>query len=115
MMWSWILTAVGITGLYFAGSFYWWSWLFGIAAQGLWLAYAIATRQWGFVASAVFYGWVYANNALKWKRIEDRASSTRYEPRPQPFAMMAAKAGLGRNGARRSFVRLWPAQRRRGL
>ena len=39
--WSWVLTAVGVTGLYFAGRKVWWAWLIGLGAQALWLAYAI--------------------------------------------------------------------------
>lgn len=64
--WSWILTFVGATGLYLAGKKLWWSWLIGLGAQGLWLAYAIVTRQWGFIASAGIYGYVYAKNARRW-------------------------------------------------
>jgi hypothetical protein len=53
--WSWLLFVNGAFGL----------WLytvrpkigpwFNIAGQGVWIAYAIATRQWGFIASAVTY------------------------------------------------------------
>lgn len=64
--WSWILTTVGVTGLYLAGRKVWWAWLIGLGAQFLWLAYAIATGQYGFIASAFAYGWVYAVNAKKW-------------------------------------------------
>lgn len=66
MWWSYILTAVGVAGLYLAGRGYWWSWLIGFGAQALWVAYAIATRQWGFIISAVAYGSVYFRNARKW-------------------------------------------------
>lgn len=70
-LWSWVLTVVGITGLYLAGSKRKLGWAVGIAAQGLWVAYAVHTRQWGFLASAGAYGWVYARNLWKWHR-EDR-------------------------------------------
>lgn len=66
--WSWLLTAVGVTGLYFAGKKVWWAWTIGLGAQVLWLTYAIATEQYGFIVSAGAYGWVYGNNALKWRR-----------------------------------------------
>jgi hypothetical protein len=66
--WSWILTAVGVVGLYFAGRKMWWSWLIGLGAQVLWIAYAIATEQWGFIVSALAYGGVYGRNALLWWR-----------------------------------------------
>lgn len=64
--WSYLLTAVGVLGLYLAGRRLGWAWLIGLAAQGLWIAYAIATEQWGFIASAFAYGWVYARNARRW-------------------------------------------------
>ncbi len=64
--WSWLLTAVGVTGLYLAGRRVWWAWFVGLGAQALWLAYAVATRQYGFLVSAVAYGWVYAKNGMTW-------------------------------------------------
>lgn len=66
--WSWALTAVGITGLYFAGQRRALGWAIGLSAQALWIAYAVATRQWGFIASAFAYGAVYARNFLSWRR-----------------------------------------------
>lgn len=64
--WSWVLAAVGVTGLYLAGRKIWWAWLIGLAAQVLWVAYALATAQYGFLVSAFAYGWVYALNARRW-------------------------------------------------
>jgi hypothetical protein len=66
--WSWALTVVGIAGLYLAGSGRRAGWAIGLAAQGLWIAYAIATRQWGFIASALAYGAVHARNLVRWTR-----------------------------------------------
>lgn len=66
--WSWLLTAVGVTGLYFAGQKRPWAWLIGLGAQALWLAYAFRTGQWGFVLSALAYGAVYGRNAWLWMR-----------------------------------------------
>lgn len=66
--WSWLLTAVGVTGLYFAGRRRALGWAIGIAAQGLWITYALATRQYGFLASALAYGWVYVKNFRAWRR-----------------------------------------------
>lgn len=40
-MWSYILTAVGISGFILAGRKVWWAWHINIACQGLWIAYAI--------------------------------------------------------------------------
>jgi hypothetical protein len=66
-LWSWLLTAVGVFGLYLAGRRSPWGWAVGIGAQGLWLAYAISTRQWGFIVSCAAYGWVYARNFRQWR------------------------------------------------
>jgi len=66
--WSWLLTAVGVTGLWIAGSQSKWGWCIGIAAQGLWISYGLATGQYGFIASALVYGSMYVRNFLKWHR-----------------------------------------------
>lgn len=66
--WSFLLTAVGILGLWLAGSRRRIGWAIGVAAQVLWISYAVATSQWGFILSAVAYGTVYARNMLKWRR-----------------------------------------------
>lgn len=70
MIWSVVLAAVGITGLFLAGSNNKLGWALGLAAQGLWVGYAVATEQWGFIASAVAYGVVYARNWLRWNARE---------------------------------------------
>jgi len=65
--WSWLLTAVGVTGLWIAGSKRRLGWGIGISAQVLWVSYAVATQQWGFIASALAYGFVYVRNWRAWK------------------------------------------------
>jgi hypothetical protein len=64
--WSYLLTAVGVFGLWLAGRHDTRGWIVGIFAQGLWIAYATATHQWGFYISALAYGWVYSKNAWRW-------------------------------------------------
>jgi len=66
--WSWVLTVVGIAGLLLAGGRRTVGWAVGLGAQALWVAYAVATRQWGFIFSALAYGAVYARNWLRWRR-----------------------------------------------
>lgn len=66
--WSWVLAAIGVTGLFLAGSKRKLGWAVGFGVQALWVIYAIATRQWGFIFSAIAYGWVYARNWLRWRR-----------------------------------------------
>ena len=68
--WSYILTAVGVTALYLAGKGKAVGWLIGLLAQLLWIGYGIATHQYGFILSAVAYGYVYTRNALQWLSLE---------------------------------------------
>ena len=72
MYWSYILTAVGLLGIYLAGKKNKIGWLVGLGAQGLWIAYAIATRQWGFIASSVAYGSIYLRNWRLWSKKDDK-------------------------------------------
>lgn len=58
MYWSYVLAAVGIVGLYLLGSKKRVGWLIGIFAQILWVVYAFATQQYGFILSAVAYAFV---------------------------------------------------------
>lgn len=66
---SWILATIGIYGLYLAGRRSRWGWAVGLAAQVLWAVYAVTTAQWGFIASACAYGFMYLKNFLSWSRI----------------------------------------------
>lgn len=77
--WSWVLTAVGVFGLWLAGRKSPWGWAVGFGAQGLWIAYALVTVQYGFLASAVAYGSVYARNFLAWKRPVSPESGTSHD------------------------------------
>lgn len=65
--WSWVLPALGVLTIYLAGRKYWWAWLIGIGAEGLWVAYATVSHQWGFYVSAMAYGGVYLRNLLRWR------------------------------------------------
>lgn len=64
-LWSWALMAVGVTGLFLAGRGGWLGWAIGIFAQLLWFVYALVTRQYGFIVSAIAYGVVNAINLRK--------------------------------------------------
>jgi nicotinamide riboside transporter PnuC len=66
--WSWLLTIIGVTGLWLAGQKNVWGWAVGLAAQPVWIIYALATGQYGFVVSGLAYGGVYAKNFIWWWR-----------------------------------------------
>lgn len=69
-IWSFILGGVGILGLFLAGNKRKIGFAIGFFAQFIWLTYAVATRQWGFIPGAFAYGFVYARNWLRWRREE---------------------------------------------
>lgn len=72
--WSYALAAMGVTGLWIAATRPRVGWWFNIAAQALWLTYAVATRQWGFLVTAVAYAYVYARLLRRaYKSDEDRS------------------------------------------
>lgn len=66
--WSWLLTAVGVFGIYLTTKKLWWGYVVGLGAQVLWVTYSVSTRQWGFLASAAAYGSVYALGWYRWTR-----------------------------------------------
>jgi nicotinamide riboside transporter PnuC len=68
MIWSFVLAAVGILGIWLAGRKNIWGWAIGLFAQVLWVAYALVTVQYGFLLTAFGYGWVYATNWLRWRK-----------------------------------------------
>lgn len=78
-IWSWALTAVGLTCFILAGRKVWWAWYVGIAGQVLWLAYSITTAQWGFLIGVIAYTAVYIKNAHSWTK-EHRVHEDTKEP-----------------------------------
>jgi len=68
MIWSFVLAAIGILGLYLAGKKNYWGWAVGVFAQILWIAYALTTKQYDFLATAVAYGFVYSKNFIQWRK-----------------------------------------------
>ena len=68
--WSWILAAIGITGIFFVGKKTVWGWLILLVNEFIWIAYAISTKQYGFIISALAYAAVYVRSYIHWKREE---------------------------------------------
>jgi len=50
---------IGVTGLLIAATRPRIGWWFNIGAQVAWVIYAVVTRQWGFLISAIAYGVAY--------------------------------------------------------
>lgn len=68
MMWSWILAAVGVFGIYFVGKKTIWGWLILLANEVIWIVYAVSTKQYGFIVSAIAYGIVYVRSFIHWRQ-----------------------------------------------
>jgi hypothetical protein len=66
--WSWLLAAVGVTGIYFVGRKTIWGWLVLLINECIWIAYALATDQYGFIFMATAYSAVYVKSYLHWRR-----------------------------------------------
>jgi hypothetical protein len=67
-MWSWILAVIGVAGIYFVGRKTIWGWLILCANEVLWITYALITKQYGFIFSAIAYAVVYIKSFLHWRR-----------------------------------------------
>lgn len=72
MWWSIVLTIIGLSGLFLVIRKQRLGFAVGVVVQFLWIAYAVTTRQWGFIASALAYGVL---NALGWVRWKSEAES----------------------------------------
>lgn len=75
LVWSISLALIGIIGMHVAGKKSQWGWFIGLAAQVLWVIFAIVTNQYGFILSAAAYGSVYWSNWQKWRK-DKRESAT---------------------------------------
>ncbi len=64
--WSYVLTAVGVSGVFMAGRKDWRGWAIGILSEILWICYAIVTKQYGFIFGALAYGAVFTKNLVEW-------------------------------------------------
>ena len=69
--WSWILAAIGVSGIYFVGRKTIWGWLILLFNEIIWIAYAMITEQYGFIVSAVAYAAVYIRSYLHWREDSD--------------------------------------------
>ncbi len=67
-MWSWVLAVIGVTGIFFVGRKTIWGWHILLLNETLWITYAVITKQYGFIFSALAYGVVYVKSYLLWRR-----------------------------------------------
>jgi hypothetical protein len=67
-MWSWILAVIGICGIFLVGQKTIWGWLILCVNECLWIAYALSTKQYGFIAMAVAYATIYIRSYIHWRK-----------------------------------------------
>jgi len=75
MVWSWVLSIVGVCGLFFIGKRQWWGWVIAFSNECLWTIYAIVTGQYGFIFGAIAYMTIHAKNAIHWRTSSDQYKS----------------------------------------
>lgn len=68
MIWSFVLSGIGILGIFLAGKKNKVGWAIGLGAQVLWIVFAITTAQYGFIFAALAYGSIYLKNWLSWRK-----------------------------------------------
>lgn len=64
-LWSWTLTAISAFTAWLIGSHHRWCWAMGLLGQVMWVAYALATDQSGFLGATAIYTTIYLRN---WRR-----------------------------------------------
>lgn len=69
-VWSVVLAVAGLVTMWLAGNDRpsAWPWIVGLVSQAGWFYYAVATGQWGFVASAGAYATVHTRNLVLCRR-----------------------------------------------
>jgi len=78
-MWSYVLAVIGVTGIFFVGRKTIWGWLVLLVNEGIWIAYALATKQYGFILMATAYSAVYIRSFIHWKRDDRFTDSSQLE------------------------------------
>ena len=74
-MWSWVLAAIGVTGIFLVGRKTIWGWIVLGVNECLWIVYALTTHQYGFIVAALAYAAVYIRSYIHWRR-DDQQNKT---------------------------------------
>jgi|LauGreDrversion4_2_1035121.scaffolds.fasta_scaffold04379_19 hypothetical protein len=78
-MWSYVLAAIGVTGIFFVGRKTIWGWLVLLLNECLWIVYAVTTKQYGFIFAAIAYAVVYIKSFLHWKNEDEEVTISHNE------------------------------------
>jgi hypothetical protein len=82
--WSWVAAAVSIAGLWISGYSPRIGWLYGIASQGVWVAYGLVTDQPGMIALSVAFVVIYVRNLRRWRGVRFQHLLKRQQPTTEP-------------------------------
>ena len=66
--WSWLLAVRGVAGIFLVGRKTIWGWLILCVNECIWILYALATKQYGFIVMAVAYALVYIKSYMQWRK-----------------------------------------------
>lgn len=83
--WSYVLAAIGVTGIFFVGRKTIWGWLVLCINEAIWIAYALATNQYGFIIMALAYTAVYIKSYMGWK--SEAESRTPQPPKAAEYSL----------------------------
>lgn len=64
---TWIMSAITITGMWLAGNKTPWAWVLGIGNQALWLLFIVQMESWGLLPMLIALLFVYGRNLWKWR------------------------------------------------
>jgi hypothetical protein len=78
-MWSYVLAAIGVTGIFFVGRKTIWGWLILCLNECLLIIYAVTTKQYGFIFAAIAYGIVYIKSYMLWRKEDQTPTISAYE------------------------------------
>jgi nicotinamide riboside transporter PnuC len=78
-MWSYVLAAIGVTGIFFVGRKTIWGWLVLLLNECLWIVYAVTTKQYGFIFAAIAYAVVYIKSFLHWRNEDEEVTISHNE------------------------------------
>lgn len=70
LVWSYILAVIGVAGIFLVGRKTIWGWPILLLNECIWIAYALATDQYGFIIMATAYSAVYIKSYFKWREEE---------------------------------------------
>lgn len=98
LAWSILLPLVGAGGLYLTTRKLWYGYAVGLGVQLLWVTYAIVTVQWGFIGSALLYGWINILGIRSWRGNKEQKEATCQDQDPDAHCSPHESTGTTSGG-----------------